>query len=136
MRIDSLWTLSIAVPALVSFTAGLASETIAQTPAFPARGNGSVTIRRAEDFGSSARNRDEQYAQIAQEVELLERQNSLLKKVVRLVSPTVVHIEAIKEEVVNERGAAAARVAGGGVPRIPAPAGWARDASGAGQAGA
>lgn len=109
MRIDSLWTLSIAVLALVSFTAGLESTTIAQLPAFPGRGNVPVTIRRAEDFGSSARNRDEQYAQIAQEVELLERQNSLLKKVVRLVSPTVVHIEAIKEEVVNERGAAAAR---------------------------
>jgi serine protease Do len=43
------------------------------------------------------RNRDEQYAQLAEEVSLLERQNQLLRKAVRLVTPTVVHIEALKE---------------------------------------
>lgn len=43
------------------------------------------------------RNRDELYAQLADEVTLLERQTQLLRKAVRLVTPTVVHIEAIKE---------------------------------------
>jgi serine protease Do len=44
------------------------------------------------------RHRDEQYAMLADEVTLLERQTMLLRKAVRLVNPTVVHIEAIKEE--------------------------------------
>lgn len=56
---------------------------------------------------ASARQREEQYAQIAQEADLLERQNSLLKRVVRLVSPTVVHIEAIKEEPRTDKQTAA-----------------------------
>jgi serine protease Do len=43
------------------------------------------------------RNRDEQYAQLAEEVSMLERQNQILRKAVRLVTPTVVHIEALKE---------------------------------------
>jgi serine protease Do len=43
------------------------------------------------------RNRDEQYAQLAEEVSLLERQTQILRKAVRLVTPTVVHIEALKE---------------------------------------
>ncbi|MFN7734299.1 MAG: S1C family serine protease [Pirellula sp.] len=44
------------------------------------------------------RHRDEQYAQLSEEVDLLERQTMLLRRAVRLVNPTVVHIEAIKEE--------------------------------------
>lgn len=56
-----------------------------------------VSIRSTADY-TLTRSRDEQYAQIAQEVELLERQQSLLRRVVRLVAPTVIHIEAIKEE--------------------------------------
>jgi serine protease Do len=43
------------------------------------------------------RNRDEEYAMLAEEVTLLERQTNLLRRAVRLVTPTVVHIEAIKE---------------------------------------
>ena len=50
------------------------------------------------------RSRDEQYAQLAEEVTLLERQTQLLRKAVRLVNPTVVHIEAIKEEGAMEGG--------------------------------
>jgi len=40
--------------------------------------------------------RDRQYAELASDVEALERHLSLLKKVVKLVSPAVVHIEAEK----------------------------------------
>lgn len=103
MRVHPYWTLSIAIPAIVSWSSGFSNSGIAQTQGLYGRGNLPVTVRRSDEPNSNARSRDEQYAQIAQEVELLERQNSLLKKVVRLVSPTVVHIEAIKEEVVGDR---------------------------------
>jgi serine protease Do len=53
--------------------------------------------------------RDSQYAQIAQEVDVLERQQSLLRRVVRLVAPTVVHIEAIKEEPASEKNTGRSR---------------------------
>jgi serine protease Do len=43
------------------------------------------------------KNREEEYARLAEEVTLLERQTQLLRKAVRLVTPTVVHIEALKE---------------------------------------
>lgn len=43
------------------------------------------------------KNRDAQYAELAEEVTLLERQTLLLRRAVGLVTPTVVHIEAIKE---------------------------------------
>jgi serine protease Do len=43
------------------------------------------------------KNRDDQYAQLAEDVSLLERQTQILRKAVRLVTPTVVHIEALKE---------------------------------------
>ena len=48
------------------------------------------------------KNREDQYAELAEEVTLLERQTQLLRKAVRLVTPTVVHIEALKEG--NEQG--------------------------------
>jgi len=38
--------------------------------------------------------REQQYADLAAEVALLEKQGNLLKKVVKLTIPTVVHIEA------------------------------------------
>lgn len=57
----------------------------------------------ANATNSAWKSREEQYAQIAQEVDLLERQNSLLRRVIRLVAPTVVHIEAIKEEPRTDR---------------------------------
>ena len=109
MRVNPYWSLSIAIPAFVSWITGLGSVCVAQSPSFGGHGKVPVTVRRSDDLSSNLRSRDEQYAQIAQEVELLERQNSLLKKVVRLVSPTVVHIEAIKEELVNDRGTAMTR---------------------------
>ena len=48
------------------------------------------------DVGAIDR-RDAEFAQIAEDVEFLERQQSLLRRVVRVVSPSIVHIEAIKE---------------------------------------
>jgi serine protease Do len=44
----------------------------------------------------SAQSRDEQFQALADDVAGLERQSNVLKKVVRLVRPTVVHIEADK----------------------------------------
>ena len=43
--------------------------------------------------------REREYQAIAAEVEAIRRQTSLLKRVVRLVQPTVVHIEAKKRKV-------------------------------------
>jgi serine protease Do len=75
----------------------------AQTPGFYDRGSLPISVNPAPDYTNTPRQRDEQYALISQEVDLIERQHSLLRRVVRLVSPTVVHIEAIKDEPVPER---------------------------------
>ncbi len=52
---------------------------------------------------SSQQAREILFDEVAQEVAALERQGSLLKKVVRLVTPTVVHIEAEKPSVRSSR---------------------------------
>jgi serine protease Do len=97
---------SVRDAAVVGCVAGFSGNVLAQqpVPAFPPRGTDQipVSVRTGTDFLSN-RSRDEQYAQIAQEVELLERHQSLLRRVVRLVAPTVVHIEAIKEEPATDR---------------------------------
>jgi serine protease Do len=41
--------------------------------------------------------REAQFAQLAEDAALVERQQGLLRRVVKLVSPSIVHIEAIKE---------------------------------------
>jgi serine protease Do len=41
--------------------------------------------------------RDAQFAELAEEASFFERQQNLVRKVVRLVSPSILHIEAIKE---------------------------------------
>jgi serine protease Do len=46
--------------------------------------------------------RHKQYDTLAQEVRVWDEQHRLLRKAVKLVSPTVVHIEATKEEAVQE----------------------------------
>ncbi|MFN6138399.1 MAG: S1C family serine protease [Planctomycetota bacterium] len=51
---------------------------------------------------SELKDRQTQYEDLAKEVQQWEEQNRLLRKAVRLVSPTVVHIEATKEEPVQE----------------------------------
>ena len=48
------------------------------------------------------KDRQKQYEVLAKEVNQWEEQNRLLRKAVRLVSPTVVHIEATKEEPIQE----------------------------------
>ena len=53
-------------------------------------------VAKAEPTPPAAAARDQLYAEIAAEVAVLERQGNLLRKVVRLVKPTVVHIEAEK----------------------------------------
>lgn len=103
---------SVRDAAVVGCVAGFSGHALAQqpVPAFPPRGTDQipVSVRTGTDFLSN-RSRDEQYAQIAQEVELLERHQSLLRRVVRLVAPTVVHIEAIKEEPATDRASGKGR---------------------------
>jgi serine protease Do len=91
-----------------SLAAAMGQVAVAQSQPF-ARGSVPITIQRVDDPSHSQRSRDEQYSQIAQEVDLIERQHSLLRRVVKLVAPTVVHIEAVKDEPVSERNSAASR---------------------------
>ncbi len=54
------------------------------------------------DQASVLSNRQQEYELLASQMRPWEEQNRLLRKAVRLVSPTVVHIEATKEEPVQE----------------------------------
>ena len=99
-----LWTLTVATPAVATFCCMVENSALGQPPVFSGRGNLPASINTAGDFANSSKQRDDQYAQISQEVDLIERQHSLLRRVVRLVAPTVVHIEAIKDEAVADRG--------------------------------
>jgi serine protease Do len=90
--------------------AGLSVAADAQQPAFTPRGSEQIPISvRNKPEPMTNVSRDSQYAQIAQEVDVLERQQSLLRRVVRLVAPTVVHIEAIKEEPASEKNTGRSR---------------------------
>ena len=100
-----VWTLSIAVPTFGCIMGIGESTAFSQSKGFPKRGTDQFPSARTEDSSLNFRQRDEQYAQISQEVDLIERQHSLLRRVVRLVGPTVVHIEAVKEEPFPDRGA-------------------------------
>ncbi len=83
---------------------GLSTVSEAQQPAFMPRGTDQIPISvRNRPEPTNSVSRDTLYAQIAQEVDILERQQTLLRRVVRLVAPTVVHIEAIKEEPSSEK---------------------------------
>lgn len=57
-----------------------------------------VTAYPTAAQSDSTSTRDQVYAELAAEVAALERQGNLLKKVVRLVKPAVVHLESIKFE--------------------------------------
>lgn len=57
----------------------------------------------ALDEGYSPEQRDQLYASLEREVAELERQGNILKTVVKLVSPTVVHIKAEKSETTGRR---------------------------------
>ncbi len=50
------------------------------------------------DDPSAAESRDRQFAELAAEVALLEREGNVLKRVIRLTRPTVVHIEARRDD--------------------------------------
>ena len=54
------------------------------------------------DQASELSNRQQEYELLASQMRPWEEQNRLLRKAVRLVSPTVVHIEATKEEPIQE----------------------------------
>lgn len=54
------------------------------------------------DQASELPNRQQEYELLASQMRPWEEQNRLLRKAVRLVSPTVVHIEATKEEPIQE----------------------------------
>jgi serine protease Do len=59
--------------------------------------------------------RSKLYDQLEQEVELLERQSSILRKLTRLVRPTVVHIDAKKPSIRPRNGKASEEETGSGV---------------------
>lgn len=98
-----LWPMAVTAPAIASLICMDARPVVAQNPPFASRGSLPVSISQSNESTVSSRQREDQYAQIAHEVEQIEKQHSLLRRVVRLVSPTVVHIEAIKEEPLPER---------------------------------
>ena len=97
------WCLSFAIPSCACLLGLGETAAFAQTTGFPRRGTDQFPSAPASEDPSNFRQRADQYAQISQEVDLIERQHSLLRRVVRLVGPTVVHIEAIKEEPFAER---------------------------------
>jgi serine protease Do len=68
------------------------------TPTSAAAPLRSVTI---PSDASLADERDAQFAELAEEASFFERQQNLMRKVVRLVSPSILHIEAIKETKVD-----------------------------------
>jgi len=64
--------------------------------------NPSGDLQAQEIVETQTRSRQLEYENLAKEVRQWEEQNRLLRKAVKLVSPTVVHIEATKEEAVQE----------------------------------
>jgi serine protease Do len=78
-------------------------------------GGAAATAQPATDVPATGDAREELYREVAQEVAALERQGSLLKKVVRLVKPTVVHIEAAKSTESPPPGRRPVEEAGSGV---------------------
>jgi serine protease Do len=64
----------------------------------PGRLAAQAVIESAVESDLSADQRNEMYASLSREVDELERHRRILKTIVRLVSPTVVHIEAEKHE--------------------------------------
>lgn len=97
------WSLSLAIPTIACALGVGEPQASAQTTGFPKRGTDQFPSAPVSDTPSNPRQRDDQYAQISQEVDLIEKQHSLLRRVVRLVGPTVVHIEAVKEEPFADR---------------------------------
>jgi len=97
------WRMILVVSAFVTFAGTDCCDVHGQSTGFPRRGTDQFSSSASVDTIADSRQRDEQYARIAEEVDLIERQHSLLRRVVRLVGPTVVHIEAIKEEAAPER---------------------------------
>ncbi len=66
----------------------------AQSPQVPYKSSRPVVI---PSEAALLDDRESQFAQLAEDAALVERQQGLLRRVVKLVSPTIVHIEAIKE---------------------------------------
>ena len=62
-----------------------------------------VTLNPADGANLPPDDRQRLYAEVAREVAVLEQHGNLLKKVVKLVRPTVVHLEALKSEIVESR---------------------------------
>lgn len=63
--------------------------------AFPLAASGQTPVETAE---AAAESRERLFRELAKDVEEIERQGSIVKRVVRLVQPTVVHIEAKHQE--------------------------------------
>ncbi|MDA1051899.1 MAG: trypsin-like peptidase domain-containing protein [Planctomycetota bacterium] len=75
-----------------------------------------VQAQLVDQASLTSQERDTLYAELATEVDALEAQLGLLKKVIRLVRPTVVHIEASKQAASNTRtGRKPVQEAGSGI---------------------
>ena len=85
-RMPMRWILGMLVWG--SFASALGTPAVAQEPA---------SVPAEEETANSDR-RSAMYASLSREVAEFERQGNILKTVVKLVGPTVVHIEAEKEE--------------------------------------
>ena len=94
-----------------------APSTFAQNPgiAKPSGVVQPVSSDVATDMHMSAEQRDALYANLKREVAEFERQHNILKTVVKLVSPTVVHIEAEVRETGKQFGKRTVQEAGSGV---------------------
>ena len=62
---------------------------------------GSFSTSTAQDSANANVSRDVLYEELANEMALIERQARLLKRVVNLIRPTIVHIEAAKRDIPN-----------------------------------
>ncbi len=68
-----------------------------------ALGSNPLATTRAQDPAPPVASRDALYEELANEMALIERQARLLKRVVNLIRPTIVHIEASKRDLPNRR---------------------------------
>lgn len=87
MSLRSSWLFVFALLAL-------ASPALGQT-LIPATGS---RVAVSDETAAAEESRDEQFAALAAEVALLEREGNVLKRVIRLTRPSVVHIEARRSD--------------------------------------
>ncbi len=94
------------VIAIARCTPMLCAQNSMQLKIQPSTASSLDGIDRTGYVGAAEEIRERQLAELSAEIEALERQVGLLRRVVRLVSPTVVHIEAQKDSLASTNLAA------------------------------